>query len=164
MKQDLIIRPIVDKDDPEVEKLIQAVMTEHGACGAGFAIHDPEVKAMSKFYRSPMSKYYVVTDGVRILGGGGFAPLAGEETTTCEIRKMYFYPEARGKGAGRRLLSRCLEEAKRAGFQRVYLETLKSMEPARKLYEKMGFTPLNGPLGNTGHFGCNHWYAMPLGG
>lgn len=156
------VRPIIKQDDPQVEELIRTVMTEHGASGEGFAIHDPEVKAMSAAYRGGRSQYFVVTDGERVLGGGGFAPLNGLEDTTCEVRKMYFYPELRGKGMGRQLLERILQGATQAGFQTCYLETLGNMEAARHLYEKMAFQKIDKPMGNTGHFGCNHWYAKNL--
>jgi putative acetyltransferase len=36
------------------------------------------------------------------------------------------------------------------------------MKQARALYAKNGFEPLNQPLGNTGHFGCNAWYLKTL--
>jgi putative acetyltransferase len=31
-----------------------------------------------------------------------------------------------------------------------------------KVYEKFGFIYLDGPLGNTGHFGCNVWMLHKL--
>lgn len=156
------IRPISSRDDSEVAALIRSVMTEHGASGQGFAIHDPEVAAMSQHYQEKNNHYFVVTEGTKVFGGGGFGPLVGMDGTVCEIRKMYFYPEMRGKGMGKKLLELCLRSAKEAGFKVCYLETLSNMESARKLYEKMGFQKLDKPMGNTGHFGCNHWYAKSL--
>src|SRR6187549_3313138 len=95
------IRPIRPDDDAAVAAIIRAVMPEFGASGPGFAIMDPEVDAMSAAYRAEQrAGYWVVTtddDQQRIIGGGGFAALAGTtEKDTCELRKMYFLPEARG--------------------------------------------------------------------
>lgn len=55
-----------------------------------------------------------------------------------------------------------LEEARHAGYTQCYLETLCSMQAANALYQKMGFFPLNGALGATGHGGCDAWYLREL--
>jgi putative acetyltransferase len=161
-KAGLEIRKIQKSDDSEIEEIIRQVMTEHGASGAGFAIHDPEVRHMTKSYSKKGSSYFVITDGKRILGGGGIGLLDGTDGSVCELRKMYFLPELRGLGMGKRLLELCLSEAKRLGYKKCYLETLKSMQIARNLYEKMGFEKRCAPLGNTGHFGCDSWYERVL--
>jgi putative acetyltransferase len=75
---------------------------------------------------------------------------------------MYFLPEARGVGLGAKLLARCLAEAKRAGFDDCYLETLRDMNAARALYEAFGFSRLEKSKGRTGHFGCDTWYQKKL--
>jgi GNAT superfamily N-acetyltransferase len=153
-----------DRDD--VASLIRTVMPEFGAKGPGYAIEDPEVDDMFTAYRVPRSGYFVVTragkNGDVVVGGGGFAPLAGGDEGTCELRKMYFYPEVRGLGIGQDLLSQCIEGARRAKFERMYLETLTKMDRARALYAKNGFTPLDAPLGATGHYGCNAFYVRAL--
>jgi putative acetyltransferase len=158
----LRIRPIVVADDPAVAELIRTVMPEFGAKGPGFAIQDPEVDHMTEAYSGERSRYWVVDDAGRVVGGGGFAGLAGGDPDTCELRKMYFLPEARGTGFGRKLLELCIEEARRAGYARMYLETLENMHAARRLYQAFGFSPLAKPKGATGHFGCDAWYERPL--
>jgi putative acetyltransferase len=156
------IRPIQTADDPAMAAIIRAVMTEHGASGPGFAIHDREVDAMSAAYDRPGAGYFVVEAGAKVVGGGGFAPLDGGAPGTCELRKMYFLPATRGLGLGAALLGRCLEAARRAGHRQMYLETLDTMGRARRLYEGFGFQRLDGPLGCTGHHACDTWYARPL--
>src|SRR5207342_1007884 len=97
---EFIIRSIRTEDDAVVASIIRTVMPEFGAVGDGFAINDPEVDWMSRAYAQPRSAYFVVErDGV-VLGGGGVAPLDGGDGDTCELRKMYFLPQARGLGAG----------------------------------------------------------------
>lgn len=160
---ELKLRPIQPKDDAAVAGVIRTVMPEFGASGPGFAIHDPEVNGMSAAYARPGRAYFVVEDASgRVLGGAGIAPLDGGEPGVCELRKMYFLREARGRGVGEKLLRHCLEFARAAGYQLCYLETLKGMDQAQKLYRKVGFEPLCGPMGSTGHFGCDHWYALKL--
>ena len=88
--------------------------------------------------------------------------MAGGAPEVCELRKMYFKPEARGQGLGRAMLARCLEAARQNGYQRMYLETRQNMSEARRLYERNGFAPVTKPLGHTGHFGCDAWYVREL--
>ena len=162
------IRPIRSGDRAAMARLIRIVMPEFGAKGPGFAINDPEVDDMFGAYQGKRSGYFVVTrKGERprsevVVGGGGYAPLAGGDRATCELRKMYFMPEVRGLGLGQRVLGECLAGARRAGFRRMYLETLAAMSQARALYERNGFQRLERPMGATGHFGCNSFYIRDL--
>jgi putative acetyltransferase len=158
------IAPIEPGDDPAVAAIIREVMPEFGACGPGFAINDAEVDTMCAAYRAPRSKYFVLRNAGKIVGGAGIAPLAGAGADTCELRKMYFLPEARGFGQGERLLRLCLDEARRFGFKTCYLETTSKMLQAHRLYEKLGFTARSAPCGATGHFSCDRWYEKPLEG
>jgi len=81
---------------------------------------------------------------------------------TCELVKMYLLPEARGTGLGSQLIALCLEQAKANGFKKVYLETMNELKAALKVYARMGFTYLDGPMGNSGHFGCPLWMIKEL--
>lgn len=156
------LRPISPADDAAVAAIIRSVMPEFGASGPGFAIHDPEVAAMCAAYDRPGAAYFVVEAGGRVLGGGGVAPLDGGPDGVCELRKMYFLPELRGQGAGAALMAHCLAAARRLGHRQCYLETLRGMDAAQKLYERTGFRRLDAPMGATGHFGCNRFYLLDL--
>lgn len=156
------IREIEARDNLDVRDLIKKVMPEFGADGPGFAINDPEVERMHEAYSLPGSKYFVVTYKNRVLGGAGIAPLEGGDGKTCELRKMYFLPELRGKGVGQKLINICLEAAGALGFSHCYLETMEGMKNARKLYENNGFVKVCSPMGKTGHFGCDTWYIKDL--
>lgn len=159
---DVSIRPITAEDDAVMASIIRTVMPAFGAVGCGFAINDPEVDWMSRAYAEPRHAYFVVERGGRVLGGGGIAPLTGSDGDTCELRKMYFLPEARGIGAGAAMMARCLDAARDAGFRQCYLETLTGMDAAQRLYERSGFHRIDGPMGATGHGGCNTFYLLDL--
>ena len=159
---DFTLRPITADDDAAMATIIRAVMPEFGAQGPGFAINDPEVAHMSAAYAEPRAAYFVLEHAGRVAGGGGIAPLAGAGDDVCELRKMYFTLEVRGRGQGRRMLNHCLELARRLGYRRCYLETLTGMDAAMHLYEQAGFKPLCNPLGATGHFACDRYYALEL--
>ncbi len=158
----ITIRQIRADDDLAMAAIIRTVMPQFGAGGDGFAIKDPEVDWMSRAYAEPRSAYFVVERDGQVEGGGGVAPLSGGDAGTCELRKMYFLPSVRGLGAGAELMTRCLDAARGFGFHQCYLETLLGMDAAMRLYEKTGFTRLPGPLGDTGHGGCNTFYLLRL--
>lgn len=156
------IRKIIPSDERRIASIIQAVMPEFSADGPGFAIHDAEVSSMCSAYSIERAAYYVIlTDGV-VNGGGGISQLIGSSSEICELKKMYFMPEIRGKGFARKLMEKLLGEAKEMGYKSCYIETLERMDAANKLYQNFGFTKLSKPLGNTGHFGCNTWYSKSL--
>ncbi|TAN06316.1 MAG: GNAT family N-acetyltransferase [Rhodanobacteraceae bacterium] len=156
------IRPIEPRDDAAVAAIIRTVMPEFGAGGAGFAISDAEVDAMSAAYAQARCAYFVVEIDGKVVGGCGVAPLQHGEPDICELRKMYFLPPARGLGAGHALLTHCLATAHALGFRRCYLETLTGMDAAQHLYRRHGFTPLCAPLGKTGHHGCDRWFIRAV--
>jgi putative acetyltransferase len=163
-KPEFVIRLIAPADDAAVRDVIETVMPQFGAGGAGFAISDPEVKAMHAAYQCPRSCYFVVELNGIVCGGAGVAALVGADATSgmCELRKMYFLPALRGLGAGSALMHKCVTAARNFSFSAVYLETLTGMDAAVKLYERSGFQRLQAPLGNTGHFGCNRYYLLSL--
>ena len=153
---------IASQDNPAVARIIREVMTEYGAIGCNFSISDPEVDAMYEAYPAPASAFFVIESDGRVLGCGGMGPLQGGARDVCELRKMYFLPELRGAGMGAKLLAVILAAAREAGYRRCYLETLGSMQEARRLYLKHGFQPIDAPLGSTGHSGCNSWMIRDL--
>ena len=156
------IRLLQVEDNEAVGNIIRTVMPEFGASGDGFAINDPEVNDMYTAYDGDRSIYFVMELDGRIVGGGGVAPLEGGERNVCELKKMYFLPEGRGKGWGQAILTKCLEAARELGFEFCYLETFNTMSNAMKLYSKNGFEPIERPLGNTGHFACDRFYLLKL--
>ena len=113
-------------------------------------------------YAAPRAAYFVLVRDDGVVGGGGIAPLAGGDPDVCELRKMYFLGEIRGHGQGRRMLQHCIDTARRLGYRRCYLETLTGMDAAQHLYTTAGFSPLCAPLGATGHFACDRYFALDL--
>ena len=164
--ENLIIRPVEQRDNAQLLKLVQSVLTEHGCVGEGFAYADPELTRMYETYQEEGSAYWVIEEpGTgRILGGSGYARLKGttEEESVCELQKLYFYTELRGHGYGRKLLEMSLDGAIAAGYKVMYLESMPQMQAAVGMYEKFGFSMLDGPMGATGHTKCTVHMARPL--
>jgi len=120
------------------------------------------IELMFEEYNKPRSVYYVVESDGRIVGGAGVAPLANEAEIYCELQKMYFLPETRGKGIGSQMMEQCLQSARDFGFEKCYLETMPFMLDAQKLYKKVGFENICSPMGSTGHTSCPVWMLKDL--
>lgn len=152
---------IQPEHDSAICEIIQSVGAEFGTIGEGFGPSDPEVQAMSQHYGGNGSGYFVALANDKVVGGGGFSGF-DSASNTCELRKLFLHPEARGAGIGRALTLHCLEQAKQAGYKRCYLDTAKNMTTAQTLYKSVGFEYLTAPLGQSVHHGCDVWMLKTL--
>jgi len=159
----LIIRSIQQDDNAALAKIVRDTLAEFGANKPGTVYYDPTTDHLFEVFNStPASKYFIAEkDGV-MLGGAGIYPTNGLPEATCELVKMYLKPEARGLGLGRTLIEKCLLAAKDMGYQQVYLESMPELKKALSVYEKFGFKYLKGPMGNSGHTGCDLWMLKIL--
>ena len=149
-------------DDVRVAAIIRQVLAEFDATGWGTSEGDAELDNLSAYYARPGAGYYVGELDGEIVGGGGYAPLAGAGPDIVEIQKMYLVPEGRGQGLGRHLLSQALTEIRGLPYRLAYLESMSTMHAAHGLYAKFGFLPVDGPLGATGHTICNRFFTLAL--
>ncbi len=149
-----IIRPIEKKDNPQVAALIRSVLVDFGVPKIGTAYADVALDKMFETYQKSRAAYFVVEENGKVIGGAGIAQLDNYEGNVCELQKMYYLPQARGKGIGAKMLKICLDKATDFGFKQCYLETMPYMEAAQKLYLSFGFRHIDGALGDTGHYSC----------
>jgi putative acetyltransferase len=155
---ELVIRPIAQKDNASIANIIRTSLTEFGANKPGTVFYDESTDHLFElFSNEPKSAYFIAEINGAIIGGAGIYPTEGLPPTTCELVKMYLSKDARGKGFGRKMINHCLLVAKSKGFDQVYLETMPELKKAVAVYEQFGFGYLNGPMGNSGHNGCDIW-------
>ncbi|QRG83251.1 bifunctional helix-turn-helix transcriptional regulator/GNAT family N-acetyltransferase [Vibrio diabolicus] len=152
--EEYVLRPLAKADNPQVAGVIRKVSAEYGlTADRGYGVADPTLDDMYSVYNQCGAAYWVIEHRGEIVGGGGFAPLAGEPNV-CELQKMYFLPQTRGHGLAKRIVALSLQLAKQFGYQQCYLETTECLREAVGLYEKLGFEHLDAPLGQTGHDAC----------
>ncbi len=162
MKDAIQIRKIEQTDNAALAKIIRSTLAEFGANHPGTVYYDETTDYLFELFQQPLSIYFIATINGEMVGGGGIFPTEGLPENTCELVKMYLLPAARSKGIGKIIIDNSLQKATDFGFENVYLETMPELQQAIKVYEKFGFNYLNGPLGNSVHFGCSKWMLKHL--
>jgi len=87
----------------------------------------------------PGGQIIVAVDGKRVVG---CCALIAMEGGAFEMAKLAVDEEYQGRGVGRRLMSRTIEEARAMGAKRLYLETNHTLKNAIHLNEALGFRHL----------------------
>ena len=89
----------------------------------------------------------ILSRGVTFLGfladAGEPAGVSGVYTAdgVADLVSMWVRPSARGRGVGESLIEAAAGWAKDRGYDTLYLWVTESNGPARRLYERYGFTP-----------------------
>lgn len=104
---------------------------------------------IGQFTQNPGTKVLVaLSDSGKVVGGVvyfadmrqyGSGGTATHEKNASGLRLLGVDPESRGLGVGKKLTRACIDLAKANGHAQVVLHTTKSMQPAWKMYEGMGF-------------------------
>jgi putative acetyltransferase len=135
---DVKIRAATNRDVERIKALVFAALYEHGL-KPDPEITDADLDDIEGTYLKTGGTFEVIEDEEgRLLGTVG---LFRADDETCELRKMYFAPELRGRGMGLYILERTIEAARARGFKRMTLETSSVLEKAIRLYTRFGFKP-----------------------
>ena len=92
---------------------------------------------LESHYGPPDGTFLVLLDRERVAGTGAIRRLDAE---TCELKRMWFLRDYRGKGHGFRMAGLLLDFARRAGYKCVRLDTAPELEQANRLYRRLGFS------------------------
>ena len=132
----LTIRSASNDDCERVASLVSGVLAEFGLA-ADPDTTDADLKDIEANYLQRGGLFEVIEDAdTNLLGSFGLYPI---NKTTCELRKMYFIPSARGLGLGKQVLERAIAKAKELGFKQIVLETSSKLLAANRLYARFGF-------------------------
>ncbi len=157
-------RQIKEADGPIICSIARSAFEEFGAPLTGSVYCDPRMEHLSREFDRSDAEYWVIEgcDG-SVLGGGGFYPTEGLPKGMAEVVKVYFSPELRGKGLGRKLLEHIEGRARMAGYSKLYIESFPEFGKAVSLYEKLGFRHITHALGNSGHPAVSVWMTKEIG-
>jgi putative acetyltransferase len=111
-------------------------------CFQGF---DAELDQLATMYAPPSGCLILAQSGADLIGCGAIRRFRGD---ACEMKRLYLKPQARGTGWGRALAELLVSRAKALGYERMYLDTLLDMRPARELYGSLGFRETTPYYGN----------------
>ncbi len=109
--------------------------------GLGFSAEDmieQDMLSLDKFMPPKGRLLLAYVDGTPV----GVACLKELGNNTGEVKRMYVRPEYRGRGIGRALLEKLIEEAIEIGYDRLKLDSARFMQEAHHLYRSMGFTQI----------------------
>jgi GNAT superfamily N-acetyltransferase len=71
----------------------------------------------------------------------GCAALRRVNGSTCELKRVYVRPRARGSSIGRQLVEKMISEARGERYSTMCLDVLPEFVAAHQLYESLGFLP-----------------------
>lgn len=115
-----------------------------------------ELDRIGEMYAPPRGLVLLAWRGQFAAGCVALRPFRDQ---VCEMKRLYVRPEARGHRLGHALAEAVIERARGLGYQRMVLDTLESMAPARTLYESLGFRRVPpyyaNPLPDVAYFGID---------
>lgn len=156
------IRDLAKSDNEELARIIRATFHEFNAPTEGTVYSDPTTDNLFELFQTPKSKLFVLEINGKIAGCCGVYPSEGLPKSCVELVKFYLAPEARSKGLGKEIFSKCLVQAAEFNYQEVYIESLPQFDRAIFIYKQFKFETLEAPLGNSVHPACNIWMLKKL--
>jgi putative acetyltransferase len=131
------VRRAAEAADVEIARIL--IGEYAGSLGIDLAFQDfaMEVATLPGAYAPPGGILLLGEVSGVVHGCVALRPL--EPPKVAELKRLYVRPGGRGHGLGRALTLEAIGFARDAGYQRVRLDTLPSMDGARKLYRELGF-------------------------
>jgi len=148
------IRPIQANDNQAIKHILQTDLKVAHLDIPGTAYFDKNLDTLSQFYEKARRGYFVVVNNFQeVVGGAGFAEFDLEKNI-AELQKLYLSKAAQGHHLSYQLISLVEQAAKKAGYDKLYLETHHNLKAAIHVYHKAGFTKLAGPIEKSLHSGA----------
>jgi len=121
-----------------------------------FQDFENELSALPGEYAAPRGALLLACVDQQVAGCCALRPLdSSDYPNAAEMKRLYVRKAFRGFGLGRQLAEAILDEARRAGYSTVLLDTLDDMEAARALYEDLGFVEIP-PYYHNPHAGAHY--------
>ena len=120
---------------PEVRRLFLEYADSLGV-QLNFQNFDEELKSLPGAYAPPQGALLMAISDQEFAGCVAMRPL---EKNISEMKRLFVRPQWRGTKLGRLLAETIIQRARTVGYEFMRLDTLPSMERARKLYSSLGF-------------------------
>lgn len=125
-----------EEDIQQTRRLFDEYVTWLGV-NLCFQNYDKEVAELPGEYFPPTGRLYIATENDEVAGCIALRKL---EDSICEMKRLYVRPQFRGKGLGRMLVDRIIDDAREIGYHRMRLDTLPGkMDQAIAMYQSLGF-------------------------
>ncbi|HLZ70121.1 MAG TPA: GNAT family N-acetyltransferase [Dehalococcoidia bacterium] len=128
------IRRATPKDGPAVREFVFATLRSYGIEPEPDGL-DADVMAFGTATDPRVLELVVELGGVAV----GSLAIAPHGAATGHLSKFFMDARCRGRGFGRPLLARAVEEARALGYRRLVLETRSAFREACHLYESTGW-------------------------
>ncbi len=134
---------LVYPDTPALQGAARSILREY-ADGLNvdlcFQNFEAELASFPGDYAAPCGHFLLAfVDGALAACGGVRGLPDVDYANACEMKRLFVRPALRRFGLGRVLAQALLDEARRAGYSVLLLDTLDDMEAARELYASLGF-------------------------
>jgi putative acetyltransferase len=134
---------LVSPDTPELLAATREVFREYAQSldvDLCFQNFEQELAGLPGDYAAPQGCLLLAFVDSALAGCGALRALTDADyANACEMKRLYVRPAFRRFGLGRVIAQALLDEAQRAGYSEVLLDTLDDMEAARGLYATLGF-------------------------
>jgi len=134
---------LLTPDTPELLEQARALFREYAlALGVDlcFQNFEAELAGLPGDYAPPQGALLLARVDGELAGCGALRLLRDVDyANACEMKRLYVRRAFRRFGLGRLLAQALIDEAQRAGYSVLLLDTLDDMEAARGLYESLGF-------------------------
>ena len=134
---------MVHVDSPARCEAAREILREYAASlhvDLCFQNFEAELTDLPGDYAPPAGHLLLGYVGGELAGCGGFRPLTDVDyANACEMKRLYVRAAFHRFGLGRTIAETLLDEARRAGYSVMLLDTLDEMESARELYASLGF-------------------------
>ena len=124
---------------PEHLAVVQAIFREYAdsldidLCFQNF---EEELAGLPGKYAEPQGRVLLAWQDHQVVGCVAMRPL---DATTCEMKRLFVRAAGRGQQLGKRLAEAICRSAKEAGYKRILLDTLPTMQAALRIYGALGF-------------------------
>ena len=136
-----------NKDSEAIKTILKETFDEYEIdLPAGYSFAD--IEDLEEAYLRSNGEFIVLIKAQRIIGFFALLPL---DSNRVELKRLYVTAAERGQGLGKFLLNQALTTARKAGYERMVLETTSRFVQAVELYRKFGFKKNPGATIAPGH-------------